>query len=123
MRRKINHHLTSNSSFTDTSEPYLLIFFFFNLWVFEMLKSIKYLILTIYRRIIEEDIAESQNENGALDVVSELAYKNHFKSVQTNIEKMAMLHMEFWSQLSEDNPGFFNFFIRIDKIFRLVKTT
>lgn len=65
--------------------------------------------MIIYRRIIEEDIAESQNENGALDVVSELAYKNHFKSVQTNIEKMAMLHMEFWSQLSEDNPGSFFF--------------
>ena len=57
------------------------------------------------RRIIEEDIAESQNENGALYVVSEMAFKNHFKSVETNIEKIALLHMEFWSQLSEDNPG------------------
>lgn len=39
-----------------------------------------------------------------LDVVSELAFKTHLMQCQSNIEKSAMLHMEFWSQLSEDNP-------------------
>lgn len=58
-----------------------------------------------YRKIIEDEIAESKNEgNGGLDVVSELAFKTHLLQCQANIEKSAMLHMEFWSQLSEDNP-------------------
>jgi len=58
-----------------------------------------------YRKIIEDDIAERKNEGGiGLDVVSELAFKTHLMQCQSNIEKSAMLHMEFWSQLSEDNP-------------------
>ena len=59
-----------------------------------------------YKKIIEDEIAESQNEgNGGLDVVSESVFQNHLRQCQVNIEKSAMLHMEFWSQLSEDNPG------------------
>mmetsp|Transcript_18943 Transcript_18943/g.16338 ORF Transcript_18943/g.16338 Transcript_18943/m.16338 type:complete len:244 (+) Transcript_18943:1339-2070(+) len=58
-----------------------------------------------YKKIIEDEIAESQNEGtGGLDVVSEIAFQNHLKSCQANIEKSALLHMEFWSQLSEENP-------------------
>jgi PAS domain S-box-containing protein len=58
-----------------------------------------------YKKIIEDEIAESQNEGtGGLDVVSEIAFQNHLRQCQANIEKSALLHMEFWSQLSEDNP-------------------
>jgi len=58
-----------------------------------------------YKKIIEDEIAESQAEgHGGLDVVSESAFQNHLRQLQANIEKSALLHMEFWSQLSEDNP-------------------
>jgi len=58
-----------------------------------------------YKKIIEDEIAESQTEGqGGMDVVSEVAFQNHLKQLQANIEKSSLLHMEFWSQLSEDNP-------------------
>jgi len=58
-----------------------------------------------YKKIIEDEIAESQNEGqGGMDVVSEVAFQTHLKQLQANIEKSSLLHMEFWSQLSEDNP-------------------
>jgi PAS domain S-box-containing protein len=58
-----------------------------------------------YRKIIEDEIAESKNDgNVGLDVVSEIAFQNHMRQCQANIEKSSILHMEFWSQLSEDNP-------------------
>ena len=58
-----------------------------------------------YRKIIEDEIAESKNEGtGNLDVVSEIAFQNHQRQCHANIEKSSMHHMEFWSQLSEDNP-------------------
>ncbi len=59
-----------------------------------------------YKKIIEDEIAQKQNEGtGSLDVVSEAAYQNLRRQFQASIEKSALLHMEFWSQLSEDNPG------------------
>ena len=58
-----------------------------------------------YKKLIEDEIAESQQDGqGGLDVVSEVAFQNHLRQLQANIEKSALLHMEFWSQLSEDNP-------------------
>jgi len=58
-----------------------------------------------YKKLIEDEIAESQNEGqGGLDVVSEVSFQNNLRNLQANIEKSALLHMEFWSQLSEDNP-------------------
>ena len=59
-----------------------------------------------YKKIIEDEIAEVQNEQskGGLDVVSELSFQGHLRMCQANIEKAALLHMEFWSQLSEDQP-------------------
>ena len=59
-----------------------------------------------YRKIVEDEVAEGQNEGvgGSLDVVGSLAFENHLRQCQANIEKSALLHMEFWSQLSEDNP-------------------
>ncbi len=35
----------------------------------------------------------------------ELAFQNLEKRLKNNIEKSAGLHLEFWSLLSEDNPG------------------
>jgi len=58
-----------------------------------------------YKKIIEDEIAESQNDGqGGLDAITEVAFQNQFRQLQANIEKSSLLHMEFWSQLSEDNP-------------------
>ena len=58
-----------------------------------------------YKKLIEDEVAETKTENqGGLDLISETAFQNQFKVVQANIEKAALLHMEFWSQLSEESP-------------------
>jgi PAS domain S-box-containing protein len=58
-----------------------------------------------YRKIIDDELAESKNEgNAGLDAMSEQTFQNHLRQFQANIEKSSMLHMEFWSQLGEDNP-------------------
>lgn len=58
-----------------------------------------------YQKIIDDELAESKNEgNVGLDAMSEQTFQNHLRQFQSNIEKSSMLHMEFWSQLSEDNP-------------------
>lgn len=49
-----------------------------------------------YKKIIEDEIAESQND-GNMDMVSEMASQNHLRSMQNNIERCSLLHMEFWS--------------------------
>jgi PAS domain S-box-containing protein len=59
-----------------------------------------------YRKIIEDEIAESKNEqrgkNNNLDIVSEIAFQNQLRSFHLNVEKAAIWHMEFWSDLQED---------------------
>lgn len=58
-----------------------------------------------YRKIIEDEISESKNEGtGNLDIVTEISFQNELRQCHANIEKSSMHHMEFWSQLSEDNP-------------------
>lgn len=59
-----------------------------------------------YKKIIEDDIADAQHDKqkDGLDLVNEIAFQSHFRMCQANIEKAALLHMEFWSQLSEDQP-------------------
>ena len=60
-----------------------------------------------YKKIIEDEITEShhdQQADGGLDIGSETSFQNHLRMCQANIEKSALLHMEFWSQLSEDQP-------------------
>lgn len=58
-----------------------------------------------YKKIIEDEIAESQNESqGNLDVVTELTFQTHLRQIQANIEKATLLYMEFWAQLSEEAP-------------------
>ena len=59
-----------------------------------------------YRKIIEDEIAESKNEqrgnNNNLDIVSEIAFQNQLRSFHLGVEKAAIWHMEFWSDLQED---------------------
>jgi len=59
-----------------------------------------------YKKIIEDEIAESKNEanQGGMDVVSEMTFHNHLRQIQANIEKSTLLYMEFWSQLTEETP-------------------
>jgi hypothetical protein len=58
-----------------------------------------------YRKIIEDEISESKNEGtGNVDIVTEISFQNELRQCHANIEKSSMHHMEFWSQLSEDNP-------------------
>lgn len=83
---KTNLHSTSSSLFIATSTT----------------SSLKKCLTRLFRKIIEDHIAESKNEGGTLDIVSEIAFQNHFRQLQANIEKSATLHMEFWSQLSEE---------------------
>ena len=37
-------------------------------------------------------------------MVNELSIQSHLKQCRINIEKSANLHLEFWSQLSEESP-------------------
>jgi PAS domain S-box-containing protein len=59
-----------------------------------------------YKKIIEDEIAESKNEanQGGMDVVSEMTFHNQLRQIQANIEKSTLLYMEFWSQLTEETP-------------------
>ena len=58
-----------------------------------------------YRKIIDDELADSKNEgNAGIDAMSEQTFQNHMRQFQSNIEKSTMFHMEFWSQLGEDNP-------------------
>ena len=58
-----------------------------------------------YRKIIEDEFSESKNEeSGNLDIVTEISFQNELRQCNAGIEKSSMHHMEFWSQLSEDNP-------------------
>jgi len=60
-----------------------------------------------YKKMIEDDIAEAQQneqKGGGLDVVNEMSFQNLLRMCQAYIEGAALLHLEFWSQLSEDQP-------------------
>jgi len=58
-----------------------------------------------YKRIVEDEIVESITEGkNNLDVVNETTFQTTLRQLQANIEKAALLHLEFWSQLAEDNP-------------------
>ncbi|KAL4506973.1 hypothetical protein ABPG72_001394 [Tetrahymena utriculariae] len=64
-----------------------------------------------YKQVIENDLMENsttlagqKDQSGSSDVVNELSVQNHERLCRVNIEKSTALHIEFWSQLSEDNP-------------------
>ena len=46
----------------------------------------------------------SQQKGDQAEMVNELSIQNNLMQCRTNIEKSANLHVEFWSQLSEDQP-------------------
>ncbi len=39
-----------------------------------------------------------------MDIIQQLASQNFIKQVEVNIEKSAILHLEFWSTLQDDSP-------------------
>lgn len=53
------------------------------------------------------NIQGSSSKSLNFDMIDELTFQNLEKRLKTNIEKSASLHLEFWSLLSEDNPGKF----------------
>ncbi|EGR33913.1 PAS domain S-box family protein [Ichthyophthirius multifiliis] len=56
-----------------------------------------------YKKLIEDDIAESQQDDNT-DIVSEMAFQNNLRLLQNGIERCALQLMDFWSQLGEDSP-------------------
>lgn len=48
---------------------------------------------------------QGTSKSSNYDVIDELTFQNLEKRLKNNIEKSAGLHLEFWSLLSEDNPG------------------
>ena len=62
-----------------------------------------------YKKMIEDEYSDLQGDSGQdaggnLDVVSLLAFDNHYRQCRLQIEKAASLHMEFWTTLTEDHP-------------------
>lgn len=54
-----------------------------------------------YKLQLEDDISDKKNED-AMDIVSELAFQAFLRSFQGSIERISILYMEFWQQLTED---------------------
>ncbi|CAD8162073.1 unnamed protein product [Paramecium octaurelia] len=59
-----------------------------------------------YKQIIEIEMnmAQSENTNEKLDVVTEIAFQNNMRQFQNKIERATLMHMDFWSQLQEESP-------------------
>lgn len=51
-----------------------------------------------------ETSKNQRTTNTGLDVATELTNENHLREIRDGIEKSSTLHIEFWSQLSEDTP-------------------
>ncbi len=51
-----------------------------------------------------ENSKNSRNPASGIDAINELTTENNLRSIRTSIEKSSTLHIEFWSQLSEDTP-------------------
>lgn len=85
----------------------------FVIYRYKFIFEISELIILKKRRIIEEDITNNRNENSGIDGFSELLFKNNFKIMESNIEKIALLQLEFWSELIENHPGIFGLYLLI----------
>lgn len=63
-----------------------------------------------FKRLVEAELLEKKKEDAvnrqgfAMETVNELALNAIVKQLKLNVEKSAGLHLEFWSQLSEDVP-------------------
>lgn len=62
-----------------------------------------FFIYHLLRKLIEDDLAKIQNDG--LDDINDITSKKRYKEIKKNIEKIIILNMEFWSQLSEERPG------------------
>ena len=51
------------------------------------------------------------------DLLDELTFHNLDKRIKSNIEKSTSLHLELWSLLSEDIPGFLSIFFNENSVF------
>ncbi len=56
-----------------------------------------------YKKLLEEQSSEIGDADDNLDVVSNIAYKNHFNQFKNSITKVATLYMDFWSLLLNPN--------------------
>lgn len=57
-----------------------------------------------------------QTDSVTLDTINDLTSKTHYREIKTNIERIIILNLEFWSQLSEERPGkIFNCILIITK--------
>jgi len=64
-------------------------------------------ILFKYKKVIEDEIAEAQNDRKTeanIELEGESSFMHNFRLCQAYIEKCCLLHMEFWSQIQEDQP-------------------
>lgn len=58
-----------------------------------------------YKKLIEDQIGEIQDQIGNdMDADNETSFMSQFRQFQALIEKSSLLHMEFWAQISEDQP-------------------
>jgi hypothetical protein len=56
-----------------------------------------------YKKLIEENSSEVADNDENLDVVSNIAYKNHFNQFKNCISKAATLYIDFWGLLLNPN--------------------
>lgn len=64
-------------------------------------------------------MAEMQGENNNFESINDISLENNHRLLKRSIEKIAILKMEFWSQMSEERPGFF-FFLSSKIILKLI---
>ena len=87
----------------------LILLLMFNLFYFVTSSKIitisKITIFNKIRKIIEDEIAKVQTDSVSLDSINDLTSKSHYREIKTNIERIIILNLEFWSQLSEERPG------------------
>ncbi|KAL4426928.1 hypothetical protein ABPG74_012928 [Tetrahymena malaccensis] len=58
-----------------------------------------------YKKLIEDSMLEARkNTNANQESANEITADNAMKEIMLNIEQSTMLHIDFWSQLSEDTP-------------------
>ena len=56
-----------------------------------------------YKKLLEEQSTELNDNEDNLDMVSNIEYKNHFTLFKNSIAKVAALYLEFWSLLLNPN--------------------
>ena len=57
-------------------------------------------------------MAEMQVESNNFESINDISLENNHRLLKRSIEKIAILKMEFWSQMSEERPGFYFFLMQ-----------